>query len=57
MSYKNSGDNIEEESLSEKVREKMKSDKALKNKIKYAQEKLQSQISKLEKINDKLQTS
>ena len=43
------------ESISQKVIGKVKPDEPLKNKIDLAQRKLQSQISKLEGINEKLQ--
>jgi division protein CdvB (Snf7/Vps24/ESCRT-III family) len=43
------------ESLSQKVMGKVRPDEPLKNKIEFAQRKLQSQISKLEGINIKLQ--
>ena len=45
----------EGESISQKVIGKVKPDEPLKNKIDFAQKKLQFQISKLEGINDKLQ--
>jgi hypothetical protein len=43
------------ESLSQKVMGKVRPDEPLKNKIEFAQRKLQSQITKLEGINIKLQ--
>ncbi len=43
------------ESISQKVMGKVKPDEPLKNKIDFAQKKLQFQISKLEGINEKLQ--
>ena len=51
----NSWNNTERESISQKVIGKVKPDEPLKNKIDLAQRKLQSQISKLEGINEKLQ--
>ena len=42
------------ESISQKVMGKVKPDEPLKNKINYAQKKLQFQISKLDSINEKL---
>lgn len=42
------------ESISQKVMGKVKPDEPLKNKIDYAQKKLQFQISKLDSINEKL---
>ncbi len=50
----NSWNKTEGESLSQKVISKVKPDEPLKNKIDFAQKKLQSQIFKLEGINDKL---
>ena len=50
----NSWNKTEGESLSQKVISKVKPDEPLKNKIDFAQRKLQFQISKLEGINDKL---
>ncbi len=50
----NSWNKTEGESLSQKVINKVKPDEPLKNKIDFAQRKLQSQIFKLEGINDKL---
>ncbi len=52
----NSWNNIEGESISQKIIGKVKPDEPLKNKIDFAQKKLQLQISKLEIINEKLQT-
>ena len=52
----NSWDNSSRESISQKVMGKVKPDEPLKNKIDFAQKKLQLQISKLEVINEKLQT-
>jgi len=52
----NSWDNSSGESISQKVMGKVKPDEPLKNKIDFAQKKLQLQISKLEVINEKLQT-
>jgi len=43
------------ESISQRVMNKVKSEEPIKNKIDFAQKKLQFQISKLEVINDKLQ--
>jgi division protein CdvB (Snf7/Vps24/ESCRT-III family) len=51
----NSWNKTEGESISQKVIGKVKPDEPLKNKIDFAQKKLQFQISKLEGINDKLQ--
>ena len=50
----NSWNKTEGESISQKVISKVKPDKPLKSKIDFAQTKLQSQISKLEIINEKL---
>ena len=50
----NSWNKVEGETLSQKVISKVKPDEPLKNKIDFAQRKLQSQISKLEVINEKL---
>ena len=50
----NSWNKTEGKSISQKVISKVKPDKPLKNKIDFAQTKLQSQISKLEIINEKL---
>ena len=52
----NSWNNSSGESISQKVMSKVKPDEPLKNKIDFAQKKLQLQISKLEVINEKLQT-
>ncbi len=46
----------EGESISQKIMSKVKPDEPLKNKIDFAQKKLQFQITKLEGINVKLQT-
>ena len=51
----NSWSKAEGESISQKIIGKVKPDEPLKNKIDFAQKKLQFQISKLEGINDKLQ--
>lgn len=51
----NSWTNTGGESISQKVMGKVKPDEPLKNKIDFAQKKLQFQISKLEGINEKLQ--
>ena len=51
----NSWNKSEGESISQKVMGKVKPDEPLKNKIDFAQKKLQFQISKLEGINVKLQ--
>ncbi|WP_299292358.1 Snf7 family protein [Nitrosopumilus sp.] len=51
----NSWTNAGGESISQKVMGKVKPDEPLKNKIDFAQKKLQFQISKLEGINEKLQ--
>ena len=51
----NSWNKTEGESISQKVMGKVKPDEPLKNKIDFAQKKLQFQISKLESINEKLQ--
>ncbi len=50
----NSWNKTEGESLSQKVINKVKPDEPLKNKIDFAQRKLESQILKLEGINEKL---
>ena len=50
----NSWNKTEGESISQKVIGKVKPDEPLKNKIDFAQKKLQFQISKLQGINDKL---
>ena len=52
----NAWNKIEGESISKKVMGRVKPDEPLKNKIDFAQKKLQFQISKLEGINEKLQT-
>ena len=52
----NSWNNSSGESISQKVMSKVKPDEPLKNKIDFAQKKLESQISKLQVINEKLQT-
>jgi division protein CdvB (Snf7/Vps24/ESCRT-III family) len=52
----NSWDNTSGESISQKVMGKVKPDEPLKNKIDFAQKKLHLQISKLQVINEKLQT-
>jgi len=51
----NSWNKTEGKSISQKVMGKVKPDEPLKNKINYAQKKLQFQISKLDGINEKLQ--
>ncbi len=51
----NSWNKTEGESITQKVIGKVKPDEPLKNKIDFAQRKLQSQISKLDGINEKLQ--
>ncbi len=51
----NSWNKTEGESISQKVMGKVRPDEPLKNKIDFAQKKLQFQISKLEGINEKLQ--
>lgn len=51
----NSWSRAEGESISQKVMGKVRPDAPLKNKIDFAQKKLQFQISKLEGINEKLQ--
>ena len=51
----NSWNRTEKESISQKVMGKVKPDVPLKNKIEFAQKKLQFQISKLQNINEKLQ--
>lgn len=51
----NSWNQTEGESISQKVMSKVKPDEPLKNRIDFAQRKLQFQISKLEGINEKLQ--
>lgn len=51
----NSWNKMNGESISQKVINKVKPDEPLKNKIDFAQKKLQLQISKLQGINEKLQ--
>ena len=51
----NSWNKAEGESISQKVMGKVKPDEPLKNRIDFAQKKLQSQITKLSGINEKLQ--
>jgi division protein CdvB (Snf7/Vps24/ESCRT-III family) len=51
----NSWNKAEGESISQRVMGRVKPDEPLKNKIDFAQKKLQFQISKLESINEKLQ--
>ena len=51
----NSWNKTEGESISQKVMGKVKPDEPLKNRIDFAQKKLQSQITKLSGINEKLQ--
>jgi len=51
----NSWDKVVGESISQKVMSKVKPEAPLKNKIDFAQKKLQFQISKLGGINEKLQ--
>jgi len=51
----NSWDKVSGESLSQKVMSKVRPAEPLKNKIEFAQKKLQLQITKLEEINIKLQ--
>lgn len=51
----NSWNKTDRESISQRVIGKVKPDEPLKNKIDFAQKKLQFQISKLEGINEKLQ--
>jgi len=51
----NSWDKVTGESLSQKVINRVKSEEPIKNKIDFAQKKLQFQITKLEGINEKLQ--
>jgi division protein CdvB (Snf7/Vps24/ESCRT-III family) len=50
----NSWNKVDRESISQKVMGKVKPDEPLKNKIDFAQKKLQFQISKLDSINQKL---
>jgi len=52
----NSWNKTEGESISQKVMGKVKPDEPLKNRIDFAQKKLQLQITKLSGINEKLQT-
>ena len=52
----NSWTKTEGESISQKIMGKVKPDEPLKNKVDFAQKKLQFQITKLEGINEKLQT-
>ncbi len=52
----NSWNKTERETISQKIISKIKPDEPLKNKIDFAQKKLQFQISKLDAINQKLQT-
>ncbi len=51
----NSWNKAEGESISQKVMGRVKPDEPLKNKIDFAQKKLEFQITKLESINEKLQ--
>ncbi len=51
----NSWDKVVGESISQKVINRVKPEEPLKNKVDFAQKKLQFQISKLEGINEKLQ--
>ena len=51
----NSWNKVEGESISQKIIGRVKPDEPLKNKIDFAQKKLQFQITKLEGINEKLQ--
>jgi len=51
----NSWSKTEGESISQKVMSRVKPDEPLKNKINFAQKKLEFQISKLDGINEKLQ--
>ena len=51
----NSWNKVDRESISQKVMGKVKPDEPLKNKIDFAQRKLQFQISKLQSIDEKLQ--
>ncbi|QLH06708.1 Snf7 family protein [Nitrosopumilus ureiphilus] len=53
--FSNSWNKVEGESISQKVMGRVRPDEPLKNKIDFAQKKLQFQISKLESINEKLQ--
>jgi len=52
----NSWDKVKSESISSKVLSRVRPEAPMKNKIDFAQKKLQFQISKLEGINEKLQT-
>ena len=52
----NSWNKADGESISQKVMGKVKPDEPLKNRIDFAQKKLESQITKLSGINEKLQT-
>ncbi len=52
----NSWDKVKAESISKKVMSRVRPEAPIKNKIDFAQKKLQFQISKLEGINEKLQT-
>ena len=52
----NSWNKTDGESISQKVMGKVKPDEPLKNRIDFAQKKLESQITKLSGINEKLQT-
>ena len=52
----NSWDKVKAESISKKVMNRVRPEAPIKNKIDFAQKKLQFQISKLEVINEKLQT-
>jgi len=51
----NSWDKVVGESISQRVMNKVKPEEPIKNKIDFAQKKLEFQISKLEVINEKLQ--
>ena len=51
----NSWDKVVGESISQKVINRVKPEEPIKNKIDFAQKKLQFQITKLEGINEKLQ--
>jgi len=51
----NSWDKVVGESISQKVINKVRPEEPIKNKIDFAQKKLEFQISKLEVINEKLQ--
>jgi len=52
----NSWDKVKAESISKKVMSRVRPEAPIKNKIDFAQKKLQFQITKLEGINEKLQT-